>query len=766
MKKLALLIGVGEHEYPECLANLSSPGQDVASLHHVLSESKWGNFDRVDCLLHPDRYEMEKQIARFFQNCGKEDLLLLYFSGHGLQDHLGNLHLATRITHKSAAGQLMRSSTVSAQTINKLIGQSPSQYQVVVLDCCFSGAFEPALQPKDAGDLNLKALGGAPNRVVLTSSGADQYSFEHKDQARSLSLYTRYLVEGIETGAADLHQIGQIPLADLHNYASQRVRRNWPTITPQILASQDNTADQIVIANSNVSSYAHASIDILEQINTSHLKLAKNKCGSSCPDDPEFPPLPNPLAMYEALIQRLIEHLQADNQLADLVNHDSIVDTDLRSYLLKSLCSASYACYACIWQANQQDEWQVTAQSDDNKPNYLIWISEILPRIAYGEIFSPYGTGILHFMGDHIFVFIPLQIAPHQEFLVIGLPQTDRHLLQEPYGVIAATFCQLSKALVVQSDRAEAALLDGLKRTFGFVSPHLYDRRFQLFRERLQKMVVYFQPIVQLQPIKIIAWEALARDPSNGWTTPTDLFTAAELWGPQFTTVLDLYFLKAATESYNQEYVSLNLKRADDVVPLAVNVYPNSLLRNEYFNAVKSVFDRGVVEPGNLILEISEKAALPKSPPLPNSSSTGNNDEPEWVNFKERLKNYHRKHIKVRFAIDDFGVGYASMSRLLGLQLDYVKIDPEILHHAKEVSGKALQFVRDVLIESNYSSSTIIVEGVDENCSVSLSELKSFGVNSIQGFMVDKALEHIYHRLSLTQRDRLKSKLDKPCNVY
>jgi hypothetical protein len=67
---------------------------------------------------------------------------------------------------------------------------------------------------------------------------------------------------------------------------------------------------------------------------------------------------------------------------------------------------------------------------------------------------------------------------------------------------------------------------------------------------------------------------------------------------------------------------------------------------------------------------------------------------------------------------------------------------------------------------SKYSSSTIIVEGVDENCSVSLSELKSFGVNSIQGFMVDKALEHIYHRLSLTQRDRLKSKLDKPCNVY
>ncbi len=753
MKKLALLIGVGEHQYADCLTNLSSPAKDVESLRHVLSEPQWGNFDRVDCLLNPDRYDMEHQVNQFFQNCDTEDQLLLYFSGHGLQDHLGNLHLATRITHKSEAGELIRSSTLSAHAVGEQIRQSPSKYQVLLLDCCFSGAFDPALQPKYAGDINLKGLSGSEGCAVLASSGANQYSFEHKDQ--DLSLYTRYLVEGITTGAADRRQVGQIELAELHNYASQQIHQHWPGINPQMMAVQA-PVQHLVIAQTQPPKTD--SLQALESINSHHLKLASNKRGLDGSYDRDFPPLPNPSAMYEGLIQRLIEHLPIDPSLLQLDEAVFAAHPDWRDYRLKALCAASHACFAAVWQMNLQEEWQVAAQHDDQAAPYLTWLTDLLPQIAYDEIFSGYGTGVMHRMGDHLFVFIPIDDTATAEFLVIGLPQSEQHLIQEPYGVIVAAFYQLSRAFVAQPDRAEAALIDHLRQRFGFVSPQLYDRRFQLFRDRLHKMVVYFQPIIQLQPIKIIAWEALARNPDDQWSTPVDLFNTAELWGAQFTTDLDLYFLQVATESYRDEHTLLNLKRSDDAIPLAVNVYPHSLLKAAYFNAVKDVFDRGVVEPGNLILEISEKAALPKAP-------AWRKHEPDWMNFRECLKDYHRKHLKVRFAIDDFGVGYASMSRLLGLQLDYIKIDQEVLHHAKAVSGKALQFVHDVLIESNHCGSTIIVEGVDENCSVSLSELKSFGVSSIQGFLVDKALAHIYRRLSSTQYEMLTSRLKIPIGV-
>jgi hypothetical protein len=60
----------------------------------------------------------------------------------------------------------------------------------IILDCCFSGAFDPSLQSKgDDGSLDLQGQLGAEGRVVLTSSSSTQYSFEQ--QGLDLSLYTR-----------------------------------------------------------------------------------------------------------------------------------------------------------------------------------------------------------------------------------------------------------------------------------------------------------------------------------------------------------------------------------------------------------------------------------------------------------------------------------------------------------------------------------------------------------------------------------------------
>ncbi|NEQ26981.1 MAG: sulfatase-modifying factor protein, partial [Microcoleus sp. SIO2G3] len=54
----------------------------------------------------------------------------------------------------------------------------------------------------------------------------------HEDSA-GLSVYTRYLVEGIETGAADVDSDGWIAIEELHDYASGRVKQAAPSMTPK-----------------------------------------------------------------------------------------------------------------------------------------------------------------------------------------------------------------------------------------------------------------------------------------------------------------------------------------------------------------------------------------------------------------------------------------------------------------------------------------------------------------------------------------------------
>ncbi|MBC6478942.1 MAG: tetratricopeptide repeat protein [Hormoscilla sp. GM7CHS1pb] len=55
-------------------------------------------------------------------------------------------------------------------------------------------------------------------------------------QESELLIYTRYLIEGIDTGAADLDNDGEISVKELHNYTSHKVRQAAPAMKPQIYA--------------------------------------------------------------------------------------------------------------------------------------------------------------------------------------------------------------------------------------------------------------------------------------------------------------------------------------------------------------------------------------------------------------------------------------------------------------------------------------------------------------------------------------------------
>lgn len=247
MAKVALLIGVSEYE--PGLNPLPAAVKDIEALRRVLQDPEMGGFDEVKTLANPQPYAIQLEIETLFDGRTKDDLVLLFFSGHGIKDDAGRLYFASRITRKNAKGDLIRSTAVPTSFVHDIMNNSRAKRQAIILDCCFSGAFDPALQAKDDGSVDLQSQLGAEGRVVLTSSSSTQYSFEQ--QGSDLSIYTRYLVEGIETGAGDRNEDGFVSMLELHEYAASKVQETAPKMTPKIIVLKDK-GFEIVLAKTRV----------------------------------------------------------------------------------------------------------------------------------------------------------------------------------------------------------------------------------------------------------------------------------------------------------------------------------------------------------------------------------------------------------------------------------------------------------------------------------------------------------------------------------
>ncbi len=106
-----------------------------------------------------------------------------------------------------------------------------STRQVVILDACYSGAFfEGAKGVAKVGADTTNQLVGR-GRVVLTATSATQLAWEG-DQPTPLSIFTRYLVQGLKTGEADSDKNGSITVDEWFVYTSEQVTDETPNQTP------------------------------------------------------------------------------------------------------------------------------------------------------------------------------------------------------------------------------------------------------------------------------------------------------------------------------------------------------------------------------------------------------------------------------------------------------------------------------------------------------------------------------------------------------
>jgi acyl CoA:acetate/3-ketoacid CoA transferase len=108
---------------------LTAPASDTEDLARVLKDQEIGAFDVVNVLLNLPSSSVIEAIDEFFDQKKPDDLLVLYFSGHGVRDEIGALYLAVKNTIRSR----LRSTAIKSDYIREVMDQSRSKRQVLIL---------------------------------------------------------------------------------------------------------------------------------------------------------------------------------------------------------------------------------------------------------------------------------------------------------------------------------------------------------------------------------------------------------------------------------------------------------------------------------------------------------------------------------------------------------------------------------------------------------------------------------------------------------
>ena len=229
--KFALVIANTEYTDPG-LAQLTAPGKDAKEFGRVLDSPDICAFDDVIILINENASKVGETIDYFFSLKKPDDMLILYFSGHGVRDEYGSLYLAVKNTNRAR----LRSTAIKADFIREAMDQSRSRRQVLILDCCNSGAFAQGTKAETGGSIGTAKTfeGTGYGRVVLTASDSTQFAWEGDKvigQDTSNSLFTHFLVKGLE-GEADQDWDGKITVDELYDYTYEQVVLRTPKQTP------------------------------------------------------------------------------------------------------------------------------------------------------------------------------------------------------------------------------------------------------------------------------------------------------------------------------------------------------------------------------------------------------------------------------------------------------------------------------------------------------------------------------------------------------
>ncbi len=222
--------------------------------------------------------------------------------------------------------------------------------------------------------------------------------------------------------------------------------------------------------------------------------------------------------------------------------------------------------------------------------------------------------------------------------------------------------------------------------------------------------VLTSQPIMNLQSGDVTQHELLLRmrDDGGGLVEPAAFLATAERFG--LVGGIDRWVTQQAVRLIEAQ------QRNGRELTLEINLSGKTMGDEEFPDAVRKELRTSGIDPSRLIFEVTETAAVA--------------DIEQARHFAERLA-----EVGCRFALDDFGAGYASFYYLKHLPISYLKIDGEFVRNLPQ--DRTDQLIVRALVEvcSGLEIKTV-AEFVGDDQTIEL--VRELGVDFAQGYHIGR----------------------------
>jgi formylglycine-generating enzyme required for sulfatase activity len=216
VRRFGILIASSRFPDEPKLEDLRFPENDVDGLNEILTSKDHGQFTQTFVLKNKLHHEILLKINQILRDADRNDLVLIYYSGHGKLNPAGRLHLTSTDTVINA----LEATSIPVSTIKDYVDISSSNKIVLILDCCFSGAAGEAFARGGVDDQLHLVSGGRGTYILTASTGIQMAQEKESDQ---FGVFTKHVIEGIKSGEADLDSDGRITMGELYRYVHDRV---------------------------------------------------------------------------------------------------------------------------------------------------------------------------------------------------------------------------------------------------------------------------------------------------------------------------------------------------------------------------------------------------------------------------------------------------------------------------------------------------------------------------------------------------------------
>jgi hypothetical protein len=167
---------------------------------------------------HATRTDIVSGLRWLKENVGPGGRVYFFFSGHGAPSPDASTYLLPYDGNpKDISG-----SGLAMSDVMKALGETKAKDVLAVVDSCFSGAGGRSVLPPGARPLmRVKEPTPIPHMALFTASQGDEISGAAPGENQGA--FTKYLLQGLGTGAADINGDGQVSLQELHDWVSPRV---------------------------------------------------------------------------------------------------------------------------------------------------------------------------------------------------------------------------------------------------------------------------------------------------------------------------------------------------------------------------------------------------------------------------------------------------------------------------------------------------------------------------------------------------------------